>query len=440
MTTFDPRRLNMFAAPLEASDWQSEQLSWKESCFLHGGLSVMPSFRLRGPDVVRMFNDIAVNNVGRLRVGASTHLIMCSEQGRILGHGVLVREDEDTYRTHVHAMHVRYPLASGRYDVTAEELTGTRFHYQVGGPRSLEVVESALGEDLHDIRFLRHRPVKATRLALTGGPVEVLRLGMCGTLAYEIHGNVADAPAVYEALMAAGQPVGIRVLGTLVYMNTLHTETGFPNEYIHFLPAFGDDPGMLEFLRAEGLLMVPESMGSAGPDPSASYVTPYDVGWGHMVKFDHDFKGRAALEALAADPPRRLVTLEWNTDDVLGTARSLFGPDEAAYPLMRMPADDRIQGGTARIYNDLVRRDGRTVGMSMGRMYSWYYRTMLSLAPVDVAHAEIGTELTVLWGAPGTRQREIRATVRRYPYLDLPRNEKIDVSEIPGLAAESAVS
>ncbi|MEU4227806.1 hypothetical protein AB0F17_26255 [Nonomuraea sp. NPDC026600] len=73
-------------------------------------------------------------------------------------------------------------------------------------------------------------------------------------------------------------------------------------------------------------------------------------------------------------------------------------------------------------------------------MYSWHYRSMLSLAPIDVEHAEIGTELTVLWGAPGTRQREIRATVARYPYLDLPRNEKVDVSTIPGLPADNAVS
>ena len=38
---------------------------------------------------------------------------------------------------------------------------------------------------------------------------------------------------------------------------------------------------------------------------------------------------------------------------------------------------------------------------------------------------------SVLWGNPGTRQKEIRAVVSRFPYLDVDRNEEVDVSTIP---------
>lgn len=41
---------------------------------------------------------------------------------------------------------------------------------------------------------------------------------------------------------------------------------------------------------------------------------------------------------------------------------------------------------------------------------------MLSLATIDVDHAEIGTEVDVLWGAPGHRQKLIRAVVKSAPY------------------------
>jgi vanillate/3-O-methylgallate O-demethylase len=41
---------------------------------------------------------------------------------------------------------------------------------------------------------------------------------------------------------------------------------------------------------------------------------------------------------------------------------------------------------------------------------------MLSLCTIDVAHADPGTEVIVIWGAPGTRQKEIRATVAPAPY------------------------
>jgi hypothetical protein len=38
---------------------------------------------------------------------------------------------------------------------------------------------------------------------------------------------------------------------------------------------------------------------------------------------------------------------------------------------------------------------------------------MISLAFISREHADLGTELVVLWGNPGTRQKRIRATVAR---------------------------
>jgi len=49
----------------------------------------------------------------------------------------------------------------------------------------------------------------------------------------------------------------------------------------------------------------------------------------------------------------------------------------------------------------------------------------------DVEYSTLGTDVVVLWGDPGTRQKEIRAKVARFPYLDQDRNENLDVSAIP---------
>ena len=54
------------------------------------------------------------------------------------------------------------------------------------------------------------------------------------------------------------------------------------------------------------------------------YVTPYEMGYGSFVKFDHDFVGRAALEKIAGSPQRKKVTLEWNRDDLLKVVASAF--------------------------------------------------------------------------------------------------------------------
>jgi glycine cleavage system aminomethyltransferase T len=58
---------------------------------------------------------------------------------------------------------------------------------------------------------------------------------------------------------------------------------------------------------------------------------------------------------------------------------------------------------------------------------------MISLAYLSPEYAVEGIELTLIWGTPGTPQKEIRVKVARYPYLDpsFIRNEKRDVSDIP---------
>ena len=61
---------------------------------------------------------------------------------------------------------------------------------------------------------------------------------------------------------------------------------------------------------------------------------------------------------------------------------------------------------------------------------------MISICSIDIGFSEIGTEVIVLWGEPGTRQKEIRAVVARHPYLDIERNEDIDVSKLPPFRAK----
>ena len=78
-----------------------------------------------------------------------------------------------------------------------------------------------------------------------------------------------------------------------------------------------------------------------------------------------------------------------------------------------------------------VLRDGETVGVSTWAGYSSNERAMLSLASIDVAAAEPGNELTLVWGEEngGTRkitverhrQIELRVTVAPAPYASAAR-------------------
>jgi len=78
--------------------------------------------------------------------------------------------------------------------------------------------------------------------------------------------------------------------------------------------------------------------------------------------------------------------------------------------------------------------DGAEIGFSAGRVVSTAYRRMISLGFIRRDHATAGNEVVVVWGNPGTRQKRIRATVARFPYLLQERNDAVDVEKIPRFA------
>jgi glycine cleavage system aminomethyltransferase T len=169
--------------------------------------------------------------------------------------------------------------------------------------------------------------------------------------------------------------------------------------------------------------------GSMGTDMKLRYCNPIELGWAKTVVFDHDFIGRSALEKEAANPRRTMVTLVWNPEDILDVFASQFQTGEHYMPMT--PSHFGQEHGRSIQYADKVLKDGKEAGISSGRNYSYYFRQMISLCSIDTAYSKLGTEVIVLWGNPGTRQKEIRATVSRFPYLNENRNENIDVNTIP---------
>ena len=105
--------------------------------------------------------------------------------------------------------------------------------------------------------------------------------------------------------------------------------------------------------------------------------------------------------------------------------------DKLVKALESHPRRSKLQLVFDHEVNEIDLEGGKVVGVSSGRQYSYYFRKMLSLCSIDVGHGEIGEQVTVLWGEPGTRQKEIRAKVARFPYLEEQRNEDVDVNTIP---------
>jgi glycine cleavage system aminomethyltransferase T len=76
--------------------------------------------------------------------------------------------------------------------------------------------------------------------------------------------------------------------------------------------------------------------------------------------------------------------------------------------------------------NDSILKNGKHVGLATWPAYTANAQAMTSLAVIDLDHAEVGTEVTFLWGEPGSTRasveahevREVRATVAQAPYFE----------------------
>lgn len=415
--------------PFVYTGWREEEMSWHDSCYIHAGLNPFRENIIKGPDALKFLNANLTNGFDNFPVGSIKHAVMVSEAGLLMADGILLRLAEDVFEATCLSPYLEYRASQCDMDVTVESTYGDTFFFQLGGPRSLEIVEAACKEDLHDIGFLQHR-----MSSIDGMTVRIQRVGMAGSLAYEVHGDFDDSIPVYEALLKAGEPFGLKKLGRHAYWNT-HTENGFPQVIIHYPYAVESDPGYLKMLEDTGhpMLFTTAShckmSGSMGDDIAARYVNPLEIGWQGAVSFGHDFVGKEALQAIAEAGPRKVVTLEWNADDVVDVWRSGLEPGEP-YASMDFP-EDYNPTGKYSYHADKVLVDGQLVGTSTGRCHSWYYRKMISMGVIDAAYADEGREVVIVWGEPGGRQKEIRATVARWPYMNEARNEDVDVSDIP---------
>jgi glycine cleavage system aminomethyltransferase T len=330
---------------------------------------------------------------------------------------------------------IDYEATKKKYNMVIEDRSLQDFNFQCGGPRVLEMLETATGEDLHDIPFMGHR-----KSHINGKEVFILRMGMAGTFAYEVHGNIEDAQELYTAVYEAGKKFGVERLGWLAYCSN-HTENGYPQEGFHFKGCSAEDEGFQKYLSGLGFdpMFWPCGgvyLGSSGTDLKKRFRNPVELNWQNSITFDHDFPGKDIIEKLYRNPERKTVTLIWNVEDVKDVFLSLFQTEEEPCKLFNFPVEDMYlssEGGCMVYQDDVFDKNGKLIGYSSGRQYTMHTRQMFSSATIDVGCAELGNEVQVLWGEPGHRQKMIRAKVEVFPLLSktMKMNYEYDVETIP---------
>jgi vanillate/3-O-methylgallate O-demethylase len=402
----------------EFHNWRSEQWAWQHSAVLFDQSHHMVDLYIRGKDALKLISDTAINSTKNFKVNQAKQYVPTTPYGHVIGDGILfyLAEEEFVYVGRAPAANwLMFHAETGGYDVeiVKDDRSPSRpmgkpvkrisWRFQIQGPNAWNIIEKLHGGPLEQLKFFN-----MSEMNIAGRKIRTLRHGMSGAPGLEIWGPYEEQDEIRAAILEAGKEFGIVPCGSRAYpSNTL--ESGWiPSP----LPAIytGDKlKAYREWLAADSY----EASGAIG-------------GYGNFVKFDHDFVGREALEALDPAAQRRKVTLAWNGDDMAKIYASLFDPDGTPYKFFDLPLANYASSN----YDRVVDAAGNTVGLSMFTGYSFNEKSALSLATID-PEIPVGTELRVVWGEEngGTRkttvephrQLEVRAVVSPVPYSRVAR-------------------
>ena len=420
--------------PYEYSNWRDEQRAWRESAVLFDQSHHMVNIYIEGRDALRMLSYLATNSFAKFPVNRAKQFAPCSYDGFVIGDGILFHLEENRLifvgRAPA-ANWIEFHAATGGYDLKIEKddrspsnpkgkaVLRSCYRYQIQGPNAPQILEKLNGGPIPEIKFFHMDAIN-----IGGRKVHALRHGMAGAPGLEVWGPYEEREEIRATIVDAGRDFGLCQVGARAYAtNTL--ESGWiPSP----LPAVYTGERMKahrQWLPATSY----EGTGSLGgsfesDDIEDYYLSPYALGYGPFVKFDHDFIGREALEKIASQPQRKKVTFAWNAEDVLRVLASMFEAGEP-YKYLDLPLSNYASASY-----DKVLSGAKTVGFSMFGGYSYNERSMLSLGVVD-QDIETGAEVRIVWGEAGGgtrkttverhKQTEIRAIVSPVPYSKVVR-------------------
>lgn len=316
----------------------AEHLATRTGCNLWDE-SPLRKWDLRGPDALALADVLFTNDMAALEVGQVRYGPLCDEQGKMIMDGTVFRLGEDhclSITSYDSDLAWFKTVASDRgLDVQIEDRTAEMPHLQVQGPKAREVLAPITeGADVHTLRYFRF----VTEGVRVGGvPCWLSRTGYSGELGFELYCHPDDARALWDAVLDAGEPHGIRPIG-LSAIETLRIESGLLFPDVDYFPHQTD---------------------------------PYEVRLDNVIKLDKpgDYIGREALRAIAAEgTPRLLTTLRIDGDQVpeYGAAVTFEG---RGVGILRSPCQsptfDMQVIGMAAIDRNLV-SEGQRVDVALG--------------------------------------------------------------------------
>jgi aminomethyltransferase len=362
---------------------EREYFAFRESA---GLLDVTPLFKyeVSGPDAAALLSRMMVRDVSKLKVGRVGYTCWCDDEGKVIDDGTVSRLAEDHFRVTAADPTLYWLQAVGRgLDVTIEDSSARLAALALQGPTSRDILRDATGggSKTDPLKFFG-----VTRTEIDGIPVWVSRTGYTGDLGYEVWVDNGKALAVWDALIAAGQPHGIEPVG-LDALDVARIEAGFVLLGVDY---YSSRKVVLESRKS----------------------TPHELGFGWMVDLERgNFIGR---DAIAAEMQRgsiwHLVGLEVSWEEL-----------EALYAGFNLPPSLPVTASREGL--PVYGADGFQVGQATSHTWSPILKKYLAIASVRSGSEAKGTHLQIEHTVEYERRR-VSATVAQPPFYDPERKRK----------------
>jgi aminomethyltransferase len=189
-------------------------------------LSHMGQVAVSGPDALAFLQHIATANIARIRTGDAGYAPLCYSDGGMVD-DTFIYHLEDRYLVVVNAANTDKDLRWFDYQragfhVAVEDLSERTCMLALQGPRAQQALQPLTPLPLDDLGY--H---KVTESRIAGAEAVIGRTGYTGEDGFELYLSADDAVPVWQALLAAGEPLGLLPIG-LAARDSLRFEPCMP--------------------------------------------------------------------------------------------------------------------------------------------------------------------------------------------------------------------
>jgi aminomethyltransferase len=214
LATLTDQWMDLFGyfAPSVVTDTADEYRAVRETAGLMD-FTMLRKVDIEGPGALELVNSIVGRDVSKLEQGRIAYGPLVDEDGKMVDDCTVMLRAPDRVRF-CGANDRDYEIFSAAAEGTGievREFTDAMPHLCLQGPRSREILQSVADQDLSNAAF----PYYTFRedVSIAGVPIFMTRLGYTAELGYELWVDRERALDLWDALVDAGAPGVIRVIG-----------------------------------------------------------------------------------------------------------------------------------------------------------------------------------------------------------------------------------